>query len=98
MTQNSEPTENAMAERINRTLKEEFLQYYNFFNHRQATRATRKAVKYYNEQRPHSSINFLTPSQAHLKTGVLKKRWKIYLNQYQKSIDLNNNIFPKSRA
>lgn len=98
MTQNSEPTNNAMAERINRTLKEEFLQYYNFFNHHEAIKATRKAVKYYNEQRPYFSINFLTPFQAHLKTGILKKRWKIYLNQYQKSIDLNNNIFPKSRA
>ena len=78
MTQHSEPTENVMTEKINRTLKEEFLQYYQFFNHHQAIKAIRKAVKYYNDQRPHFSINFLTPSQAHSRTGLLKKRWKVY--------------------
>ena len=98
MTERSEPTENAMAERINRTLKEEFLQYYSFFNHKEAVKATRKAVKYYNEKRPHSSINFLTPNQAHLKTGSLKKCWKNYSKYFDKFAEKQISENPKSRA
>jgi len=83
MTENSEPTENALAERMNRTIKEEFLQYYSFYNHDQAKKATRKAVKYYNGKRPHSSLDYLTPDQAHLKTGTIKKLWKRYFKEFE---------------
>lgn len=90
MTENSEPTENALAERMNRTIKEEFLQYYNFFNHEQAIKAVRKAVKNYNQKRPHSSLNNLTPEQAHLKTGEIKKLWKRYTNKNIKELDITS--------
>ncbi len=36
------------------------------------------ALKFINFQRLHSSIDMLTPAQAHLKTGTLKKHWKNY--------------------
>ena len=39
MTQYYDPYENALAERINRTIKEEFLQYYQFANYTEAVRA-----------------------------------------------------------
>ena len=41
-------------------------------------RAVRKAVKFYNEERPHSSIDMLTPDQAHRTEGKLKKHWHSY--------------------
>lgn len=77
MTQSGDPLENALAERVNGILKDELLeeQYCNF---NQAQQAVAVAVSIYNHQRPHSSIDFLTPVEAHQKTGELKKRWKNY--------------------
>ncbi len=76
MTEQYDPYENAMAERINRTIKEEFLEEYFFYNHDTAKKAVCKAIKIYNEMRPHQSINYLTPNEAHKRTGELNKRWK----------------------
>lgn len=76
MTENGDPYENILAERINRTIKEEFLDQFVFCNYPEAKKITAKSVRSYNRIRPHSSLDFLTPQQAHLKTGHLKKRWK----------------------
>ena len=35
-----------------------------------------KKVLMHNQLRPHSSCDYLTPDQAHLQSGTLKKRWK----------------------
>jgi len=44
-----------------------------------------KSINSYNETRPHASCDFLTPNQAHKRSGILAKRWK---NNYKKkSID-----------
>jgi hypothetical protein len=32
----------------------------------------------YNQQRPHASLNYLTPVIAHEKIGYIQKRWKKY--------------------
>ena len=37
-----------------------------------------QAVYRYNQLRPHLSCNMMTPNQAHLKQGVLKRKWKNY--------------------
>lgn len=76
MTQNGDPYENILAERINRTIKEEFLDQWMFLNFKEAKSATAKAVRYYNGLRPHASLDYLTPMQAHKSSGKLKKRWK----------------------
>jgi transposase InsO family protein len=77
MTENGDPLENAIAERMNGILKEELLEeVYPSFN--EAKKAVAIAVSTYNFQRLHSSINMLTPAEAHLKTGTLKKHWKNY--------------------
>ena len=76
MTQNGDPYENILAERINRTIKEEFLDQWMFLNFKEANSATAKAVRYYNGLRPHASLDYLTPMQAHKFSGKLKKRWK----------------------
>ena len=65
MTQNGDPYENALAERLNRTIKEEFLQYYTFFNLEQAKEAVARAVKMYNRERPHLSLEYNTPNQMY---------------------------------
>ncbi len=65
MTEDGNPKDNAMAERINSTVKNELLHGKTFTGIRQVADAVRKAVKFYNEERPHSSIDMLTPNQAH---------------------------------
>lgn len=77
MTQSGDPLENALAERVNGILKDELLekQYLHF---QQAQQAISIAISIYNHQRPHSSIDLLTPVEAHLREGELKRRWKNY--------------------
>ena len=78
MTENGNPKDNAIAERINNTVKNELLHGMTFTSLSQVNTAIRKAVEFYNVERPHSSLNWLTPNQAHKKTGELKKHWKSY--------------------
>lgn len=80
MTQNSDPLENPIAERINLTLKDEFMDNYKdgYQNKAQAMNQIPVNIEFYNHVRPHSSIERLTPNQAHLKTGPLERKWKNY--------------------
>jgi putative transposase len=80
MTQTGDPLENAIAERIHKTIKEEFTtdrQLY-FNNIEQAKIEVKKYIDFYNSERPHRSIDWLTPNEAHHKTGTLKRHWKTY--------------------
>jgi transposase InsO family protein len=43
---------------------------------KETTRRIRENIQIYNQLRPHASCDYLTPEKAHLKEGVLKKRWK----------------------
>lgn len=80
MTQSGDPSENAVAERINRTIKEEFTtdRQINFCNIDEAKKEMKKFIAFYNKQRPHRSVQWLTPNQAHQCTGELKRVWKTY--------------------
>lgn len=81
MTHNGSPYENALAERSNGTVKNEFPSDKVYPNHQEAKKAIAQAVKVYNEKRPHASVDYLTPEQAHWKEGPLKRRWKSYSKQ-----------------
>lgn len=76
MTENGDPYENPVAERINGILKYEHGLNVTFANYEAARTATDLAVKNYNHLRPHDSCNRLTPMVAHEQTGFLKKYWK----------------------
>lgn len=76
MTQSGSPYENALAERVNGTIKNDFFPKKVYQNHKEAKKAVSKIICTYNERRPHASIDYLTPAQAHLQKGKLKKRWK----------------------
>ncbi len=77
MTQQGDPGENAIAERINGILKEEF-NCRAFISFDLAKVAITKSILAYNQLRPHASCDYLTPAQAHLREGLLKKRWRRY--------------------
>jgi putative transposase len=67
MTQDSDPYENALAERMNRTLKEEFGLGNTLANLKQVKEMVNEAVELYNNQRPHLSLQMKTPGQVHQK-------------------------------
>lgn len=76
MTQSGSPYDNAIAERVNGILKAELGLDQTFNDYGQAVAAVHNAINAYNKLRPHLSCNNLTPQQAHLNKGDLKKRWK----------------------
>lgn len=77
MSENSDPLENAIAERVNGILKDELLKA-RFDSFAEAQTEIALAVSTYNYLRPHSSIDMLTPAVAHTRTGLLKRHWKNY--------------------
>jgi len=57
--------QNALAERVNGILKEEFRLDHCFASREQAVAVTRKAIRDYNAIRLHLNLNFKTPEQVH---------------------------------
>lgn len=78
MTENGDPLENAVAERINGILKTEWINEMRLKSLKDTMFQVRNIIDIYNSQRPHSSIEMLTPNQAHLETRPLKRLWKNY--------------------
>jgi transposase InsO family protein len=78
MTENGDPYENALAERVNGIIKAEFNLYSSQAGFELTSQYVKQCITAYNELRPHSSCDFLTPCQAHSQQGDLKKRWKHY--------------------
>jgi putative transposase len=87
MTENGDPLENAVAERMNGILKEEYLNHYTLENRNQAAKQLDHAVKLYNEHRPHFSISLLTPDMVHSKNLPTDKLWKNYYDKNTKIVN-----------
>jgi putative transposase len=85
MTQNGDPYENALAERVNGILKMEWIHSESYQDFQQASDRIAEIIRIYNSSRPHLSCDMLTPDEAHLSQGPLKKRWK---NHHRKSIEV----------
>lgn len=67
MTENGDPYENALAERMNRTLKDEFGLGETIKTKELAYRMVAEAVYLYNNIRPHMSLDYQTPQEVHKK-------------------------------
>jgi transposase InsO family protein len=78
MTENGDPRENAIAERVNGILKDEWLNQIKFKTISEATSQLEQIIRIYNRNRPHSSLDMRTPEYAHHQSGELKKHWKNY--------------------
>jgi putative transposase len=88
MTENGDPLENAIAERVNGILKDELLEdVYNDFQTAQYSVA--KAISVYNHLRPHSSISYKTPIELHSNNEPVQRKWK---NYYAKKELLNVEV------
>jgi transposase InsO family protein len=78
MTENGDPLENAIAERLNGILKDEYLTDSPVKSIEEARIVLARAVQLYNEDRPHMSIGNLYPSQVHEQNLKTVKLWKNY--------------------
>jgi putative transposase len=65
MTENGDPYENALAERMNRTLKEEFCLENGLPSRDLAAQAVAEAIRLYNTYRPHNALAGQTPEAVH---------------------------------
>ncbi len=61
--QPGKPTQNSYVERFNRTYREEILNMYVFRTLTEVRELTEKWIKEYNEERPHDSLEDMTPAE-----------------------------------
>jgi putative transposase len=67
MTENGDPYENALAERMNRTIKEEFGIDRTLKTRLQAEQLVKESIFLYNNKRPHLALNMKTPEEVYQK-------------------------------
>jgi transposase InsO family protein len=74
--------QNAYTERINRTIKEEYLDGWKIETCQQLSKYVNKAVTHYNTQRKHKSLKYLTPSEFEHKLknwdASMRPKMKLY--------------------
>jgi transposase InsO family protein len=76
MTEQYDPYENAIAERINRTLKYEYGLKQTIKNTKLAEKMTNQAVYIYNNLRPHFSLGLRKPAEVHLNPNIKYKSYR----------------------
>jgi len=89
MTENGDPLENAIAERVNGIIKEEYLQDYKARNMAEAREILDYVIDLYNNDRQHNSIGNLTPSYVHRTKVKTERLWK---NYYKKKPTIVNQL------
>ncbi|MEO8732882.1 MAG: IS3 family transposase [Flavobacteriales bacterium] len=103
MTENGDPLENAVAERLNGILKQEYLDLGQVDTVEEVRAELDRAVFLYNTQRPHASISMFTPETVHNTPIPVKRTWKNYykkrptVNPVQdetKTVNLSSDINP----
>lgn len=85
MTEKGDPLENPLAERMNGIFKDNFALDADFQFFEEAKTQIDQAIEYYNNRLPHSSVDMLSPNEAHHQTGDLKKHWKWYWKENQEN-------------
>ena len=95
MTENGDPRENAIAERVNGILKTEWLNQMKLATLQEAIKQLGQVIKTYNQHRPHSSLDMKTPEYAHIQSGIFKKHWKnYYYNTKNAEQKINSFVWP----
>ena len=90
MTEQYDPYENAIAERINGVLKQEFAVDKYDTNLEIKSELVRNAIKIYNNLRPHLSNYKLTPNQMHRQKTIKRKQYKNKKGSNIKSLPLTH--------
>ena len=97
MTESGDPKDNAQAERINNTMKNELLKDKVFNTIEEVITAIALAVDFYNNRRPHMSVGMMTPSEAAESTGERDMKWTSYRHlaiKNRDNLDIPENSLP----
>ena len=86
------PKDNPQVERINNTIKNEIFKRKQFHSILEVRAEIDKAIEFYNAQRPHMSIDLMTPVQVLERTGEIKKKWKSYRDRAIKKLTPRSKI------
>lgn len=77
MTEQYDPYQNAVAERINGIIKHEFLNGIKVQDIELMEKIVNQSIQIYNEERPHLSCHFYTPNQMHQQSKIKIKTYKM---------------------
>jgi transposase InsO family protein len=81
MTQNGDPLENPVAERLNGIVKNEYLVYKSIKSKAHAKEILKETIAVYNKLRPHMSIEYKTPQEVYEKNLQVSRSWKSYYSK-----------------
>lgn len=87
MTETGDPLDNAVAERINGIIKDEYLECYKVNTFQEAKELLDAVIALYNKERPHMSIGNLVPEKVHSKES--KSGDRLWKNYYQSNKIVN---------
>ena len=76
MTESYDPYENAVAERVNGILKQEFIETVKIDQLDIMEKLVSESVDIYNTKRPHLSCNMLTPNKMHQQNKIKRRTYK----------------------
>jgi len=76
--------DNAYAERINQTIKHEYLRYWKPSTYDQLRTDVNRAVKHYNTKRTHKNLNKMTPLK-------FEEKWSTYNSENRPVLNIFNN-------
>lgn len=76
--------DNAYAERINQTIKDEYLRHWKPSTYKQLTGAVKRAVSHYNTKRIHKNLNKRTPLK-------FEEEWSAYSTENKPVLNIFNN-------
>lgn len=76
MTESGDPLENALAERVNGIIKNEYLDCYQVESLPEARTLLGEVISLYNSERPHMSLGNLTPNRVHIYHLKKESLWK----------------------
>jgi len=93
MTVDGNPYDNAIAERVNGILKQEFELEDTRAGVEQSRKQPRQSIELYNSSRPHLSCHLLTPKQMHEQQILPVKTWR---KKFSKSLKDLENLCPRT--
>ena len=94
--QPGKPTQNSLIERFNRTFRTECLDVYLVENIKQMRNYSEIWMWMYNNERPHKSLQYLTPRDFLLKYGKLNKSNAEKFPTFQQNFNNNKKLLTKN--
>ena len=92
MTEDYNPTDNAIAESINGKIKVECVYRTRFNTFAHAHKVIQRYIHFYNYCRPHMSIGYKVPQVVHFEQGMQKRMWKNKVYPQKDSRNENNPL------